>query len=192
MEKNIESSSVGSTEASAGQDGVWVFGYGSLIWRPDFAYVDSQLAVLSGYQRRFCQASHDHRGTVQLPGRVVTLASTPGAECVGMAFLLAEPSADSLAALEIREQDGYQRTCVSLSLGNGHDVRGVTWIASPGNPSWRGNETLNEVATLIATRQGPSGTNWEYLFELERALQKLGIRDDHVTGLSDRVKAVRK
>ena len=181
-----------STKASAAQEGVWVFGYGSLIWRPDFAYKDSQLAVLSGYQRRFCQASHDHRGTGEFPGRVVTLASTPNAECVGMAFLLAEPSANSLAALEVREQDGYQRTDVSLSLANGTDVQGVTWIASPGNPSWRGNEPLSEVATLIATRQGPTGTNWEYLFELERALRKLGIRDDHVVELSDQVKALRK
>lgn len=190
--KNIECSNVELTEANAAQGGVWVFGYGSLIWRPDFAYIDSQLAVLSGYQRRFCQASHDHRGTVELPGRVVTLASTPNAMCIGMAFLLAEPSADSLAALEVREQDGYQRTRVSLSLGNDANVQGVTWIASPGNPSWRGNESLNEVATLIATRRGPSGANWEYLFELERALQELRIRDDHVAELSDRVKALRQ
>lgn len=190
--KNIECSNFGLAEASAAQGGVWVFGYGSLIWRPDFAYVESQLAVLGGYQRRFCQASHDHRGTVELPGRVVTLAPTPDAECIGMAFLLAEPSADSLAALEIREQDGYQRTGVSLSLASGADVQGVTWIASAGNPSWRGNESLSEVAMLIATRRGPSGANWEYLFELERALQGLGIRDDHVGDLGDRVRALRQ
>ena len=192
MSENVECLTVGSSAAGDTREGVWVFGYGSLIWRPGFAYKERRLAVLSGYQRRFCQASHDHRGTVALPGRVVTLAASDNELCVGMAFRLAEPSVNALAALDIREQDGYVRTSVSLSVGNGRDVQGVTWIASPGNPSWRGGESLSEVAVLIATREGPSGANWEYLFELERALAKLGIRDDHIVDLSERVTALRK
>jgi len=180
-----------SNERMGSIGGIWVFGYGSLIWRPGFKYHEKQVAVLTGYQRSFNQASHDHRGTAESPGRVVTLAPTAGAQCKGMAFRLPEPATELLATLDVREQDGYERTHVKVILSCGLGVSAITWIASRGNPSWRGHESLDDIAQIIACREGPSGTNREYLLELEGALEKLDIRDEYINDLSRLVRALR-
>ncbi|MGQ7847891.1 gamma-glutamylcyclotransferase [Granulosicoccus sp. 3-233] len=168
---------------------LWVFGYGSLIWRPAFAHEARQAARLSGYERRFCQASHDHRGTPERPGRVVTLLPVAGSDCHGMAYKLPHPGRkEILAYLDHREQDGYERLYAPLHVGEGQTVPGLTWIANDANPSWRAGETLEEVALLIAERHGPSGSNREYLYELEQALAALDMPDPHVSALSYRVR----
>lgn len=167
-----------------------MFGYGSLIWRPGFEYVDSQLATVDGYVRNFCQASHDHRGTPDAPGRVVTITPDVSAQCTGMAYRLGVNANTVLRNLDIREQDGYERVSVPITLDDGKQSVGVTWIASAGNPSWRANESLHEIATLIASREGPSGTNREYLFELESALAAREIKDAYVPRLSRAVRAL--
>ncbi len=168
---------------------LWVFGYGSLIWRPVFQYEMRQAARLAGYARRFCQASHDHRGTPERPGRVVTLLPVPGSICHGMAFKLPESDRHKiLEYLDHREQDGYERLYTPLHVGEGRTVPGLTWIARECNPSWRAGETLEEVARLIAESHGPSGANRDYLFELEQALDALNIPDPHVSELSERVR----
>ncbi len=169
---------------------IWVFGYGSLIWRPGFEYPERRQAVLNNFQRSFCQASHDHRGTPEQPGRVVTLEACHGAQCQGVAFRLSEPSTGVLDALDIREQDGYARTAVQLELEDGRQLTGVTWIARPDNPSWRGGESLGRIAQIIASSEGPSGSNRDYLFELHKALQTLGIDDENVSRLSQRVRGL--
>jgi cation transport regulator ChaC len=167
----------------------WVFGYGSLIWRPDFVHSGAQRATLPGYERRFCQASHDHRGTPEKPGRVVTLVAIPGSLCQGMAYQLAEPGRESiLSALDEREQDGYCRLQAELQLADGQRVAGITWIAAPDNPSWRAGESLETVARLIAERSGPSGSNREYLFRLEEALVSQNMPDVYVSRLCERVR----
>lgn len=169
-------------------EALWVFGYGSLIWRPAFQYVEKRLATVDGYERRFCQASHDHRGTPEAPGRVVTLAQSAGSVCAGFAYKLGDDADAVLEYLEVREQDGYTRVSVPLMFDHDEKSVGITWIAAEGNPSWRANESLEQVARLIATRRGPSGTNSEYLFELERALISIHIVDPYVEKLAKKVR----
>src|SRR5690606_28504046 len=87
-------------------DTVWVFGYGSLIYKVDFDVVEQRTASIRGWARRFWQGSHDHRGTPDAPGRVVTLVPEPDAVCVGMAYRIAP---HVFAHLDHREKNGYVR-----------------------------------------------------------------------------------
>jgi cation transport regulator ChaC len=154
----------------------WVFGYGSLIWRPDFPYRDARRAYIEGWSRRFWQGSHDHRGTETEPGRSVTLVETPGERCYGRAFLI-EPDVSDY--LDFREKNGYERHAVDICFAEEH-VSGVVYIAPAANPAFLGDTPLDDMAAQIIRCAGPSGTNVDYLLELAEGLRNLGISDPHV------------
>lgn len=167
---------------------VWVFGYGSLIWRPGFEFVDSSPATVRGWKRRFWQGSHDHRGTPESPGRVVTLIQSAADTCGGMAYLI-EPDVvkATFEALDHREKNGYERFDVDLDLSDGRAESGVVYIAPVDNFAWLGEAPLEAIAAQIAVSHGPSGANRDYLFELDRALKDLNFIDSHVAEISRRV-----
>lgn len=162
---------------------VWVFGYGSLIWRPDFAFLDARPAYIDGWSRRFWQGSHDHRGVPADPGRVVTLIESPGERCAGRAYLI-EP--DVFAHLDHREKNGYQRQAVEVFFDT--DSRpAVVYIGAPSNFAYLGDAPLPDIAAQIYRCIGPSGPNAEYLFRLATALRDLGAADPHVFELERQV-----
>ena len=68
----------------------WIFGYGSLIWRPDFPFVQSRIGYIKGWRRVFWQGSADHRGTPDAPGRVATIVADERETCIGMAYNIAQ------------------------------------------------------------------------------------------------------
>lgn len=156
---------------------VWVFGYGSLIWRPDFPFLDRRAAALAGWARRFWQGSHDHRGVPDAPGRVVTLVRVPGETCVGMAYRV-EP--DVFEHLDYREKNGYERVPVCMLLDGCRAVDGVVYIAAIDNHAFLGDAPMEEMARQIRTAAGPSGRNIDYLLELADALRGLQAHDPHV------------
>ena len=163
---------------------LWVFGYGSLIWRPDIAFRERRVARVRGWKRRFWQGSHDHRGVAHAPGRVVTLVPDPNASCEGMAYLIGGAIAEStFAGLDHREKNGYERHDVRLQFRNGETCGGVVYIAPAGNHAYLGPAPEDEMVEQIRRSAGPSGTNMEYLRELAAALRELGIDDPHVFGL---------
>ena len=167
----------------------WVFGYGSLIYKVDFPYIERRVASISGWSRRFWQGSHDHRGTPEAPGRVVTLIPDPGAECKGVAYLVA-PSV--LEHLDHREKNGYARYRVAIALADERaDVDGLLYVAARDNPAYLGPAPLDELAAHIAGAAGPSGSNHSYLSELAQALDALDTYDAHVHSLAERVEALR-
>ncbi len=169
----------------------WVFGYGSLIWRPGFPYEQSAIAAIDHRARRFWQGSTDHRGVPGAPGRVVTLIDAPGARCWGRAFSL--PPAERraiLAALDHREQGGYQRLSLPLEFGDGRRGRGVTWIATRENEHYLGPAGTEVIARQIFSALGPSGPNTEYVFQLESALDRDGHPDPHVTAIADALRGL--
>ena len=170
---------------SPGPDLHWVFGYGSLIWRQDFPYLDSRRATLAGWARRFWQGSHDHRGGADDPGRVVTLVEAPGAICPGRAFLVRE---DVFEHLDHREKNGYERRDLSIAFDDGEAIA-TTYIASTDNEAFLGPAPLDEMVEQIARSAGESGTNREYVIELQRALDALGADDPHVRELAERLSA---
>lgn len=161
----------------------WVFGYGSLVWRPAFPFAERRVAVLEGYARRFWQGSPDHRGTPEAPGRVVTLVASPGTRCTGMAYRLRpEDTEDVLAALDHREQAGYARLDLQVATTSG-PVACLTYMATSDNPCFLGPAPLADMAAQIGRCVGPSGPNERYLRELARTLDDLGAPAPHVTAL---------
>lgn len=172
---------------------VWVFGYGSLVWRPDFPFAETRPATIRGWTRRFWQASTDHRGVPGAPGRVVTLVEEAGAECWGRAFLIEADSRDSVFAhLDYREKGGYSLHEVEIAFPGTEDAAapGFIYIATPGNPNWLGEASLEKIAAQVQRSEGPSGHNIEYVLELARALREMGADDPHVFGVADRVEAL--
>ena len=89
---------------------MWIFAYGSLIFRPSFSYLERRRAFLPGFARRFWQGSPDHRGVPGAPGRVVTLIPDEGESCGGCAYRIdPEAAGEILTALDAREQAGFER-----------------------------------------------------------------------------------
>lgn len=160
-----------------GHDAVWLFGYGSLIYKTDFPYIERRPASIRGWQRRFWQGSHDHRGTPQAPGRVVTLVAATDAVCAGMAYLV---TPETFAPLDVREKNGYLRLATELTLDDGRHTEGVVYIATPENAAFLGPASEHEIARHIARSHGPSGPNRDYLTGLAHALRTLRADDPHV------------
>lgn len=162
-------------------DSFWLFGYGSLIWKADFPFLERRPAWIHGWSRRFWQGSHDHRGTPDAPGRVVTLSRDPDARCDGMAYRI-QP--EVLAQLDIREKNGYLRELVPVYLDEGQAVEGLIYLATEDNAAFLGEASLAVMASQIDLARGPSGSNRDYLLNLERALHELGVVDHHVSALA--------
>tara|TARA_R110000868_G_scaffold4155_5_gene25228 strand:- start:4846 stop:5394 length:549 start_codon:yes stop_codon:yes gene_type:complete len=170
---------------------VWVFGYGSLVWRPDFPFRESRVATISGWTRRFWQGSTDHRGVPGAPGRVVTLIEAPAAVCWGRAYLIgAEDRQAVLSHLDYREKGGYSMHEVVMDFPGppgGRTANGLIYIANPGNPNWLGDAPMVEIAAQVRGSAGPSGHNVEYVAELAKALRDIEAEDSHVFDLARHV-----
>jgi cation transport regulator ChaC len=160
-----------------GHASVWLFGYGSLIYKADFPYLERRPAAVHGWTRRFWQGSHDHRGTPDAPGRVATLVPAPGTVCAGMAYLMT-PAV--FAHLDHREKTGYLRLATQLHFDAGGSAEGLVYIATADNAAYLGAADERAIAAHIAGAAGPSGPNRDYLFQLAHALRALGQHDEHV------------
>ena len=162
----------------------WVFGYGSLIWRPGFAHRQRIPARLPGYARRFWQGSPDHRGEPDRPGRVVTLTPMAGEHCSGVVFGI-EPDQvrEVIARLDVRESGGYSRTVAPVVTDDGQTIEATVYVGLPDNPSYLGPADLEVMARHIAASAGPSGRNIDYLLDLRAALAEMGQRDAHLEAL---------
>jgi len=171
---------------------LWLFGYGSLIWRPDIDFIDRRPARIQGWSRRFWQGSHDHRGMPDAPGRVVTLIQDGSATCDGMAYLVDREVADeTFSQLDHREKNGYQRHQVSLDFHHtSESAEGVVYIAPIDNFAYLGPAPVAEIAAQIHRSHGPSGRNIEYLLELAEALRALEADDEHVFELEAAVRTL--
>lgn len=170
-----------------GLDSVWLFGYGSLIYKVDFPWLERHPATVYGWSRRFWQGSQDHRGTPTHPGRVLTLVPEEGATCTGIAYRIAPAT---FAQLDVREKNGYLRFAAKLELGGDRQVDGIVYIAEPGNVAWLGPASDAEIARHIAGAEGPSGSNREYVLKLAEALRALHTADSHVFAVEARLRAL--
>jgi glutathione-specific gamma-glutamylcyclotransferase len=161
----------------ADQD-LWVFGYGSLMWRPGFAYKERVPARLVGLHRALCVYSFVHRGTPEKPGLVLGLDH--GGSCSGFAFRL---DRDNLAAgkavLWEREMlhDAYRPKVLPVRLVGGERVPALIFVARPDHPQYAGELNSREAAALVAQGTGAYGTALDYLRNVVRHLDEFGIVD---------------
>jgi cation transport regulator ChaC len=156
---------------------VWLFGYGSLIFKPDFPFLARRPASIAGWTRRFWQGSHDHRGTPDAPGRVATLVPEPGATCHGMAYLV---TPEEFAHLDYREKNGYLRVATTMTFDDGTTAEGLVYIATADNAAYLGEAPEAAIAQQIARAAGPSGPNRAYLMALAAALREMDKEDAHI------------
>lgn len=156
---------------------VWLFGYGSLIYKAGFDCIETRQATIQGWKRRFWQGSHDHRGTPGKPGRVATLIADTEARCTGLAY---QVTPDVFEQLDVREKNGYLRLVRRLMFDDGAEVDGLVYIATEDNAAWLGSAPEAAIARHVAASQGPSGANSEYVLELAKALRAMNVDDPHV------------
>ncbi|XP_022141370.1 gamma-glutamylcyclotransferase 2-3 [Momordica charantia] len=178
---------------------MWVFGYGSLIWKTGFPYDQKLPGCIKGYRRVFYQGSTDHRGTPDFPGRTVTLEPAEGEICWGVAYKITrkEDEETALEHLEVREKQYDRKEYVDFftdPIATSPVVSGVmVYIASPDkklNKNYLGPASLEAIAKQIISAEGPSGPNKDYLFHLEKALLQFGWEDEHVMDLANEVRSL--
>ncbi len=170
-------------------DAVWLFGYGSLIFKADFPWQQRRSASIMHWQRRFWQGSHDHRGTPEKPGRVVTLVPQQDARCVGMAYLI---SPAVFEQLDYREKNGYYRFVAELQFDDTSRAEGLVYIATEDNPAYLGPASEADIARHISHAVGPSGRNVDYLLQLAAALRQLTADDAHVYAIENALQLARE
>lgn len=170
---------------------LWIFGYGSLLFRPGFPHEERRAATVSGWMRRLDQGSPDHRGTPERLGRVATLVPMPGGSVGGAVYRVPDEHAEHvLSSLDHREKGGYDRLTLSAAPhGGGPPLTAITWIAAPGNPYHLGPAPLPAMVEQIRGAVGPSGANIEYVLRLAEALTELGVADPHVDEVAQALRA---
>lgn len=176
------------------QPPLWIFGYGSLLWNPGFAYDRAEVARLTGWHRSFCMASVHYRGTATAPGLVLALDRADGRHCDGLAFAVSASEAEAtLAYLRERELISYAYLEVQLDvhLASGTSVRALTYVINRDHDQYRGGLTLDEQARIIMASHGIRGPNADYLEATANHLTELGIADPDLAWLSARVRELR-
>lgn len=171
---------------TSAQGDLWVFGYGSLMWRPGFPFAEQTKARLDGYRRCFCVYSTHHRGCPQRPGLVLGLDR--GGSCEGVAFRVdAAHSAVVRSYLRAREQISgvYRETFrpVQLLDGSHRQVEALAFIVERAHPSYARRLTLGRQCRLIRGARGISGVNLDYLINTVRHLEDLRLRDPELRRL---------
>ena len=160
-----------------------MFGYGSLMWRPGFSYLERRPALHHGRRRAFCIYSVHHRGTPQRKGLVLGLAA--GGSVRGAAYRVAKADwPATYAYLVEREQptETYVEHWARARLDDGRHVRALTFLSDRSHPQWAGVLNLERQAELIAGASGLSGRNVDYLADLVEHLAAEGI-EDHTMSL---------
>jgi glutathione-specific gamma-glutamylcyclotransferase len=178
------------TTADQESGDLWVFGYGSLMWRPGFAHVERVSARLIGMHRALCVYSFVHRGTPEQPGLVLGLDR--GGMCRGIAYRVAPAAREkTIAYLREREQvtSVYLETMrrVELEDASKQQVRALCYTVDRGHVQYAGRLTLDQLVHYVRQGHGSSGANRDYVLDAVHALEALGYRETELHLLAERL-----
>jgi len=171
-------------------DPVWVFGYGSLIWRPEFAFDRKARGLVYGYHRSLCLWSKIYRGTPERPGLVLGLE--PGGSVHGVAFRLPAATVhEQLQALWTREltTGSYHPRWLDVRIDGTHGerVRAIGFIMNRAHVAYAGEVDRCTLLDTVCTARGRYGTCAEYLLSTVESLAEYGIHDRHLSALAAEV-----
>jgi len=160
----------------------WVFGYGSLIWRPGFEFISAQGAELYGFHRSLCIYSHMYRGTPQKPGLVFGLV--PGGSCRGRAFEIeAGKWPDVLSYLRERETQVYREIYNPVKLDDKRTLDALSFVANENHAQFAAGLTIEQQLALVRRAQGETGTNRDYICNTMEHLLELGVVDENLANI---------
>jgi len=170
---------------------LWVFGYGSLMWRPGFDFIEQVPARLIGEHRALCVYSFDHRGTPERPGLVLGLDR--GGACRGIAFrVAAERRAATIGYLREREQTTHVYREVMRSVWLHDDARSrvsaLAYVVDRGHVQYAGRLSLADQVRYVRQGHGRSGANRDYVLATVQALEAQGCPDPQLHQLALRLR----
>jgi len=181
------------TKAEHESGDLWVFGYGSLMWRPEFTYLERESARLIGLHRALCVFSFVHRGTPERPGLVLGLDR--GGMCRGIAYRVAAAKrAETVGYLRAREQvtSVYLETMRQIELEDSarRRVQALCYVVDRSHVQYAGRLTLAESLHHVRQGHGQSGANRDYVLETVHALEAVGYRDTELHLLAAQLRGV--
>ncbi|PHR22345.1 MAG: gamma-glutamylcyclotransferase [Hoeflea sp.] len=169
-------------------DDFWVFGYGSLMWRPGFDHEETRQAQLFGYHRALCVRSFVHRGTPERPGLVLGLDR--GGSCHGVAFRVRPDNRERVTAY-LRERElvthVYLETTRKVRLDDGRAVRALTYVVDRTHEQYAGALSIEDAHLQVSGAVGQSGPNEDYVINTVDHLKTLRIRDHHLEAIVQRL-----
>ena len=164
---------------------LWVFGYGSLMWRPGFDYAEAAPARLHGEHRALCVLSFVHRGTREKPGLVLGLDK--GGSCRGVVFRVRDGDRDAVLAY-LRERElvthVYHEVRRRVRLDDGREVEAVAYAVDRTHAQYAGKLAREAVLALVRESAGLSGRNRDYVLATAEHLAGAGIADRQLTWLA--------
>jgi cation transport protein ChaC len=172
------------THWQKGQD-IWVYGYASLIWRPEFDFAEKRVGLLRGYHRSLCLWSRVNRGTPERPGLVFGLDA--GGSCRGMAFRIPSDQVPcTMQALWKREMStgSYHPRWLKCATQNG-PVTALAFVMNRNTEAYVRGLTLDQLASIVTRAHGRCGPCTEYVLETARALRQCNILDRRLQILVD-------
>ncbi|MGB7205626.1 MAG: gamma-glutamylcyclotransferase [Anderseniella sp.] len=165
-------------------EGFWVFGYGSLMWRPGFEFVERRKAIMYGVHRRLCIYSHVHRGTPEQPGLVLGLDK--GGSCLGIGYRVeADKRLDTIAYLREREQvtmiykECWRDLLVETDTGRKR-VEALVYLVDTAHDQYAGKRTAAELVPFVLQGHGKGGPCIDYISSAVEHLGDLGLQDKHL------------
>lgn len=174
-----------------GQD-LWIFGYGSLIWRPEFEFVEQRPASLEGYHRSLCLWSRINRGTPETPGLVFGLEQT--GVCQGMVFKIAGQNVEQTFDAVWKREMGtgaYLPSWLTCATPLG-DVNAMAFVIDRDGPAYVKQPPEDDLVEIICRAHGTYGSCFDYVTQTAVSLKAAGIGDEHLATLTERLRHRRK